>query len=264
MSGSSVFRHVCLESMPEAQVSNLARDTLAWLRTVDGMHECGPLELMTQSMKSLVWSSQIAGSGARVVVKRYVEAFQYQSEIGGYLIFRGGPIAQVLHHDAVRQTIVFSHLTGRPPHKSVSDLNLAICAYASMHEAAMANISLGSEGIAQDRDSCSSGWGRAECIRYPVSVGDVKPEHVIVTREGARIIDLETWSLQRTVWFDVLSLARFLVPGMQRSGLEWLVHRYCYYRGCPSDAYEMSRIERCWHAIRDLSPDHDYVEGAAR
>ncbi|MNW06292.1 hypothetical protein D3C71_2026720 [compost metagenome] len=96
-----------------------------------------------------------------------------------------------------------------------------------------------------------------------MSVGDVKPEHIIVSPEGARIIDLETWSLQRTVWFDVMSAANFILPHMKSApDLAWIVQRYCHYRGCSIDEYDFRKIQRCYQAVQALSPDRDYVEGA--
>lgn len=61
-----------------------------------------------------------------------------------------------------------------------------------------------------------------------ISVGDCKPEHLLVTVDGVRILDLKTHSLQRSVWFDILSLSRFLGagPALSWNLEEWVAH-YC-------------------------------------
>lgn len=263
MSKTSVFRLETLEALPEATLQEHTRDTQLLLKGLTLLKCSGDLALITHSSKSIVWLGRMAESNTRVVIKHYLDRQHYEAEISGYLVFRGGPMGQVLHSDANRQLIILSHLPGRAPRATQEDLSKVIQAYALMHAAAVSNLAFGWQyAQGAELDSCCSAHARPVLGRHPVSIGDVKPEHIIITQEGVRIIDLETWSLQRTVWFDILSLTRFMLPGkMQHANLKWIVRQYCHFRGCSPDEYDMSKIKRCLEGIRGLSNQRDYVEG---
>lgn len=266
MSGAGVFRLETLEVLPEATLHEHTQGTQLWFDGLAVLKCSGDLALITHSSKSIVWSSRIADSNTRVVIKHYLDRQHYEAEIGGYLVFRDGPVAQVLHSDANRQLIVLNHLPGRAPRPTREDLSKVIHAYASMHAAAVSNLTLAwPDAQGGELDSCCSADARPVLERHPVSIGDVKPEHIIITQEGARIIDLETWSLQRTVWFDILSLTRFMLPGkLKHANLEWIVRQYCHFRGCSPDEYDVPKIKRCLEGIRGLSNQRDYVEEGLR
>ena len=67
---------------------------------------------------------------------------------------------------------------------------------------------------------------------------------MVVTRDSVRILDLETHSLQRSVWFDILSLSRFLGAGPALSwNLDESVALYCACREIPSHYYDLRKIE---------------------
>ncbi|WP_223460196.1 MULTISPECIES: hypothetical protein [unclassified Pseudomonas] len=263
MSGAGVFRNVTLEPMADACAHQLTQETQTWLDSLTGMRLFQPLEQIAGSSKSIVWKGRIAGSAQQVVIKRYLEKRLYQAEVEGYLVFRGGPIARILHHDATLHAVVLSHVPGRSAQATRRDLDRIIQAYALMHQAAVSNLTVARASEAFEPDSCCCAKAGSGLERHPVSVGDVKPEHIIISLEGVRIIDLETWSLQRTVWFDVMSAANFILPHMKCApDLAWIVQRYCHYRGCSIDEYDFRKIHRCYQAVQALSPHRDYVERA--
>lgn len=255
-----------LEALPEATLQEHTRVMQLWLADLALLKCSGDLALITQSSKSIVWLGRMADSNTRVVIKRHLDRQHYEAEIGGYLVFRGGPVAQVLHSDADRQMIILSYMQGRAPRANSQDLSKVIKAYASMHAAAVSNLAIGWQHGQQDAlDSCCSSGISPGLERHPVSVGDVKPEHIIITLEGARVVDLETWSLQRTVWFDVLSLTRFMLPRtLEQANLESIVRHYCYFRGFSPDEYDVHKIKRCLEGIRGLSKQRNYFEGSLR
>jgi len=96
-----------------------------------------------------------------------------------------------------------------------------------------------------------------------ISVGDCKSEHLVVTRESVRILDLETHSLQRSVWFDILSLSRFLGAGPALAWKldEW-VALYCACREIPSHYYDLQKIRDCLRRVQAMKPGGVYYEEA--
>ena len=259
MSGQRAFEHVHLELLGAAQVQ-LRRQTLADLLA----ERYQVLRVLGQSVKSLVCSGLCMASGEQVVIKRYFDEAAYAAETRGYLLFRSGPIAGVRYQDARHQVLVLEFIQGRLP--GPADLPEMIAAYATMHATALANIQrvMGHRSPPGFLDPCLS----SRC-RFPpfnlqgISVGDCKPEHVLVTVDGVRILDLETHSLQRSVWFDIFSLSRFLRagPGCSWDLEEW-VARYCACREIHAHYYDLQKIRECLQRVQALEPGGVYCEEA--
>jgi len=240
MTGQIAFEHISLELLSDAQVQ---------LRRLALAHVLGEryqtLQVLGQSVKSLVCAGWCAAA-----------------EISGYILFRSGPIATVLYQDALHQVLVLEYLHGRLP--IPADLPDVIAAYAAMHAAALANIQLavGHRSTPDFLDPCLSSLCCFPSFDLQsISVGDCKPEHLLVTADGVRIIDLETHSLQRSVWFDILSLSRFMDVDMAfSSSLErWLAH-YCACRGIPVYYYDLLKIRDCLQRVLALEPGKVYYE----
>ncbi|MBX8474260.1 hypothetical protein K5D38_05665 [Pseudomonas cichorii] len=246
-----------LELLDNAQVQ-LRRQALAELLS----ERYQVLQVLSQSVKSLVCSALCIASGEQVVIKRYFDEAAYAAEASGYLLFRSGPIAGMRYQDVRHQVLVLESLQGRLP--VPADLPEIIAAYATMHAAALENIQrvMGNRSAPDFLDPCLS----SRC-RFPsfdlqgISVGDCKPEHLFVTEDGVRILDLETYSLQRSVWFDILSLSRFLSEGATFScNLEEWVTCYCEYRKIPTHYYDMQKIRDSLQRIQALEPGRLYSE----
>ena len=259
MSGQRAFEHVHLELLGAAQVQ-LRRQTLADLLA----ERYQVLRVLGQSVKSLVCSGLCMASGEKVVIKRYFDEAAYATETSGYLLFRSGPIAGMRYQDARHQVLVLEFIQGRLP--GPADLPEVIAAYAAMHATALANIQrvMGRLSTPEFLDPCLS----SRCLFPPfnlqgISVGDCKPEHVLVTVDGVRILDLETHSLQRSVWFDILSLSRFLRPDPEYSWhLEEWVARYCACREIHAHYYDLQKIRDCLQRVQALEPGRVYCEEA--
>ena len=255
MSGQRAFEHVHLELLGAAQVQ-LRRQTLADLLA----ERYQVLRVLGQSVKSLVCSGLCMASGEQVVIKRYFDEAAYAAEASGYLLFRSGPIAGMRYQDVRHQVLVLESLQGRLP--GPADLPEVIAAYAAMHATALANIQrvMGYRSTPEFVDPCLS----SRCSFPPfdlqgISVGDCKPEHLLVTVDGVRILDLETHSLQRSVWSDILSLSRFLGagPAFSRDLEEW-VARYCACREIPAHYYDLRKIRDCLQRVQALKPGRIY------
>ena len=168
------------------------------------------------------------------------------------------------YQDARHQVLVLEFIQGRLP--GPADLPEVIAAYAAMHATALANIQrvMGRLSTPEFLDPCLS----SRCLFPPfnlqgISVGDCKPEHVLVTVDGVRILDLETHSLQRSVWFDILSLSRFLRPDPEYSWhLEEWVARYCACREIHAHYYDLQKIRDCLQRVQALEPGRVYCEEA--
>lgn len=259
MSGQRAFQHVHLELLGAAEVQ-LRRQALAELLA----ERYQVLRVLGQSVKSLVCSGLCMASGEPVVIKRYFDEAAYAAETSGYLLFRSGPIAGMRHQDARHQVLVLEFLEGHLP--GLADLPEVIAAYAAMHATALANVQrvMGHRSTPKFLDPCLS----SRC-RFPsfdlqgISVGDCKPEHLLVTADGVRIIDLETHSLQRSVWFDILSLSRFLgaAPGGSWDLEEW-VALYCACREIHAHYYDLQKIRDCLQRVHGLELGRVYCEEA--
>ena len=259
MSGQIAFDHVHLELLGAAQLQ-LQQQALAELLA----ERYQVLRVLGQSVKSLVCSGLCMASGEQVVIKRYFDAEAYAAEASGYLLFRSGPIAGMRYQDARHQVLVLEFLQGRLP--GPADLPEVIAAYSAMHATALANIQrvMGHRSTPEFIDPCLS----SRC-RFPsfdlqgISVGDCKPEHLLVTVDGVRVLDLETHSLQRSVWFDILSLSRFLGAGSAFSWTleEWVAH-YCECREIPAHYYDLQKIRDCLQRVQALEPGRVYCEEA--
>ena len=259
MSGQSAFEHVHLELLGAAEVKR-RRQALAELLA----ERYQVLRVLGQSVKSLVCSGVCMASGEQVVIKRYFDEAAYATETSGYLLFRSGPIAGMRYQDARHQVLVLEFIQGRLP--GPADLPEVIAAYAAMHATALANIQrvMGRLSTPEFLDPCLS----SRCLFPPfnlqgISVGDCKPEHVLVTVDGVRILDLETHSLQRSVWFDILSLSRFLRPDPEYSWhLEEWVARYCACREIHAHYYDLQKIRDCLQRVHGLELGRVYCEEA--
>ncbi|AKA24674.1 hypothetical protein [Pseudomonas chlororaphis] len=259
MSAHSVFAHVHLESLDEVQVQ-VRRQVLGEL--LAGRYQL--LLVLGQSSKSLVCSGRCMSSGEPVVIKRYFDEAAYAAEVSGYLLFRTGPIVRLLHQDARHQVLVLEQVQGRLPR--AQDLPEVIAAYAAMHAAALRNvqIAMGQRSSAEFPDPCLS----SRCHFPPfdlqgISVGDCKPEHLPITGQGVRILDLETHSLQRSVWFDILSLGCCVgeAADFSRNLEKWVAH-YCACRGIPAHYYDQQKIRACLQRVQALKPGLVYCEEA--
>ncbi|MFJ4384019.1 hypothetical protein ACIP02_06710 [Pseudomonas sp. NPDC089408] len=259
MSGQSAFEHVSLALLGAAQVK-LQRQALADLLA----ERYQVLRILGQSVKSLVCAGLCMASGEQVVIKRYFDEAAYAAEVNGYLLFRSGPIAGMHYLDPQHQVLVLEFIQGRLP--VPADLPEVIAAYAAMHATALANIqrAVGRRNTPDFLDPC-----RSSRCRFPpfdlqgISVGDCKSEHLVVTGDSVRILDLETHSLQRSVWFDVLSLSRFLGAGPAASwSLDEWVARYCACREIPSHYYDLQKIRECLQRVQALVPGRVYSEEA--
>ncbi|NCE92114.1 hypothetical protein [Pseudomonas sp. L13] len=259
MSGHRTFEHVHLKLLTADQVA-LQHQALAEL--LAGRYQV--LRVLGQSVKSLVCSGLCMASGEQVVIKRYFDKAAYAAETSGYLLFRSGPIAGVRYQDSRHQVLVLEFLQGRLP--CLADLPEVIEAYAGMHATALVNIQrvMGHHSTPEFVDPCLS-----SCCGFPsfdlqgISVGDGKPEHLLVTPDGVRILDLETHSLQRSVWFDILSLSRFLgaAPSCSWSLEEW-VACYCACRKIPVHYYDLQKIQDCLERVQAMEPGRVYCEEA--
>ncbi|EIK72873.1 hypothetical protein PseBG33_2867 [Pseudomonas synxantha BG33R] len=259
MSGQRTFEHVHLELLEAAQVEQHRQalgDLLAERYQV--------LLVLGQSVKSLVCSGLCMVSGEQVVIKRYFDEAAYAAEASGYLLFRSGPIAGMRYQDSRHQVLVLEALQGRLP--VLADLPEVIAAYAAMHSTALANFQrvMGHRSTPEFLDPCLS----SSC-RFPsfdlqgISVGDCKAEHLLVTVNGVHILDLETYSLQRSVWFDILSLSRFLGAGPSCPwSLEEWVARYCECRKIPAHYYDLQKIRDYLQRVQSLEPGRVYCEEA--
>lgn len=259
MSRQGAFEHVHLALLDAAQVQ-LRRQALAEL-----LAERYQVRLVLgQSVKSLVCSGRCMATSEQVVIKRYFDEAAYSAEVSGYLLFRSGPIAGMRYQDARHRVLVLEAVQGRLP--VPADLPEVIAAYAAMHATALANTqrAMGQRNTPDFLDPCLS----SRCLipsfdLQGVSVGDCKPEHLLVTVDGVRILDLETHSLQRSVWFDILSLSRFLGAGPAfSSNLEQWVARYCACREIPAHYYDLEKIREYLKRIQALEPGRVYCEGA--
>ncbi|MFJ3521399.1 hypothetical protein ACIPO9_02890 [Pseudomonas sp. NPDC090203] len=259
MSGLRAFEHVHLEPLSADQVQ------LRWQALAELLAErYQVMRVLSQSVKSLVCSGLCIASGEQVVIKRYFDKEAYAAEVSGYLLFRSGPIAGMRYQDVRHQVLVLEFLQGRLP--GPADLPGVITAYAAMHATALANVQrvIGHPGNPELDDPCLS-----SLCRFPpfdlqsISVGDCKPEHLLVTVDGVRILDLETHSLERSVWFDILSLSGFLWDGPVFSWtLEEWVARYCACRKIPTHYYDLQKIRDCLHRVQALKSGRMYCEEA--
>jgi hypothetical protein len=259
MSEQRAFEHVHLELLDTTQVQ-LRRQELADLLA----ERYQVLRVLGQSVKSFVCSGLCVASGDHVVIKRYFDEAAYAAEVSGYLLFRSGPIAGVRHQDARYQILVLESLQGRLP--GPTDLPEVIAAYAAMHATALSNIQriVGHCTTPDFVDPCHSSRCRLPSFDLQgISVGDCKPEHLLVTVDGVRILDLETYSLQRSVWFDILSLSRFLGAGPVFTwSLEEWIARYCACREIPTHYYDLQKIRDYLQRVQALDPGRVYYEEA--
>lgn len=256
-----LYQRVALGELLESVVKLQTWLTYSWLkRRTDLQCVCG-LKRVSASVKSVVWSSYSARLNKRIIIKKYFEDGPYEDEVQGYLVFRGGPIAECLHQDSEQRIIVLEYLYGRLPLGTLKDLVEIIFAYASMHRIAILN----SVGIDAEwrQDDCCASMTHSRSDLSAVSVGDIKWEHIIFTRAGVRIVDLETWSLQRSVWFDILSLINVMkLQGGRALNLEWTVRNYCTCRGLNSSDYDLEKIKVCLRAVQELSGKEGYQQGS--
>ncbi|WP_044875313.1 hypothetical protein [Pseudomonas sp. LFM046] len=256
------FEHVALDCLVDEQVE--AR--LEALTQLLAERYCN-LRLISQTTKSMVCAGECRASRGQVMVKRYFDARAYAAEVTGYLLFRGGPIAEVLHQDPAFGVIVLRQLSGRFFLPTRSDLMRAVAAYAALHTQALANIRLafGDRWKPIFVDPCLSASADLAAIdSQGVSVGDGKPEHLIIDDHAVFVIDLETHSLRRSVWFDILFLGRFM-GGLDAfsQGLAELVKQYCHCRGLQPSHYDPEKIAAYLQRLWNVGPSQSYREGCA-
>ncbi|MBN3731723.1 hypothetical protein [Burkholderia sp. Tr-20390] len=224
--------------------------------SVEGKYEV--IEVVSQSEKSIVCFAVDIRTGREVVIKKYLEADGFENEKAGYLLFRGGPISdliEVLPGDGI---LILSKVDGSYFYPSEENLERAIHSYAWLHARAISNI----------RQACASKmdivvdccWSELEADSHEcqaISVGDVKSEHLLMSGDKFVIVDLETYSFGRSVWFDILSLGRY--KNLRRiflDRLHFIVELYCSYRNIPTECYDFKKIENYLTALQNQEKFH--------
>ena len=86
---------------------------------------------------------------------------------------------------------------------------------------------------------------------------------MLVCRCRVPSFDLETHSLHRSAWFDIVSLSRFLgaAPEFSWDLEEWVAH-YCACREIPTQYYDLQKIRDCLQRVQALGPGRMYYEQA--
>lgn len=195
--------------------------------------------LLSGTEKSAVWKVEPEGEGQQaVIIKIHMREGNYEREIMGYRVLRGGSLPRLLHTDKERRVLILEYIEGRMPKSTKGDVELIVRAYASLHEVGSENITAalgparcnhdalgGSEELRKYHDVLPGNENR-----YPLSVGDVKPEHVLIRNEQAYIVDFETISFQRSEWFDVVSIQCFFSEKFEKN-IDWLIVKYMRCRG---------------------------------
>lgn len=196
--------------------------------------------VVSASEKSIVWKVISRDLSSAWILKKHSYQKNYEDEVLGYSILRGGAIPKLLYSNRRRKILVLEYIDGRAPMATRRDLELVINAYAQLHTLADHNIKLALDEPAENffRDNIPEAIAQyyelfpEEKKRHPVSIGDVKHEHVLIKEGQAYIIDLDTFSLCRSEWFDVAALECF---ARSPYDLDWIIVKYLESRGMDSD-----------------------------
>lgn len=192
---------------------------------LDGNEACssiGALEEIRATRKSQIYAFR--RDGHALIAKRHELPVNWRREYQAYLLFRGGPIPDLIRADERSGLLILSHEGSthfdaqRHSHgKLVRSVALLHRAAARNLEVVMANVE---SGAATDRTAVAPEqhwpaefasevaaiWGDAH---VPVSIADLKPGHVLVGKDEYRIIDLETTMIGRPELYDLLCVMNF-------------------------------------------------------
>lgn len=209
------------------------------IRKIKFIRENYNLLVVSGSEKSIVWKAVSQDLSSSWILKKHSYQKNYENEILGYSILRGGAIPKLLYSNRRRKILVLEYIDGRAPTATRRELKLVVNAYAQLHNLADHNIRLALDEPAENFFRGDIPEVIAEYYRlfpeakksHPVSIGDVKHEHVLIKDHRAYIIDLDTFSLCRSEWFDVAALQCFARPPYD---LNWIIIEYLKSRGLDS------------------------------
>ena len=182
-----------------------------------------PLSVLQATEKSQTYA--FTASGTRLVAKVHADPCAMRREKLGLMLFRGGPVPDLVASSDDRRLLVMTWSDGRPFKASLDPLSLVVSSLARLHEAARRNLNLVNASqrqhhglraaLAREADAgparrlalaCATLWGEDH---VPVAVADLKPEHVLVARDACNLVDLETTSVGCSELHDLLSLVQF-------------------------------------------------------
>jgi aminoglycoside phosphotransferase (APT) family kinase protein len=182
----------------------------------------------------------------------------WQREYRAYLLFRGGPVPNLLYSDQESGLLILSH-QGEQFDRRRHSASEAVESLALLHRTAADNLKAilianedtalsNSIALAKNRfrtramaAEITAVWGEDY---VPISLGDLKPEHVLVHTDGYCFVDLETAVIGRPEVFDLLCLMNLYESVEQFSRL-WereLSERYALNRGLRCDAVTLTAI----------------------
>lgn len=185
------------------------------------------------------------------IAKFYSRDEDFDLEIKAYTILKGSRIPKLIEFNREGCFLVAELIQGRhfkPYFDSTEALTKII---SQAHRQAKANLSYYFERAPQNPDDrrvsfnlpkncfsekflegCRLIWGEKH---LPVSIGDLKPEHILVEKAGMRIVDLETLRIGRPEIHDLLCISNFF-DNFEEFIDEWekkLVHIYAKYSNLP-------------------------------
>lgn len=181
-----------------------------------------PLSVLQATEKSQTYAFVV--SGTRLVAKVHTDPQAMRREKLGLMLFRGGPVPDLVASSDDRGLLVMTWSAGRPFQVGRDTLSLVVSSLVRLHMAARRNLAVVSAsqvrrhelrtalaqadaGAAHDLLlACAKLWGEHH---VPVAVADLKPEHVLVERDVCTFVDLETTSVGCSELHDLLSLVDF-------------------------------------------------------
>lgn len=180
------------------------------------------LEVLQATEKSQVYA--FAARGVALVAKIHTDPAAWHREKLGLMLFRGGPVPQLVAVAEEVGLLVMTRLAGRAFEVGRDPLPAVVSALALLHRVGRSNLALVAASGRRPEDppasddsayakrmralmaDCKPLWGPGH---VPVAIADLKPEHVIVALARCGFVDLETVSVGCSELYDLLSLVDF-------------------------------------------------------
>jgi hypothetical protein len=180
------------------------------------------LSIMQATNKSQVYVFELGCE--RVVAKFFEKTKDFECEVGGYLLWRGGPIQRLIYQNIKEKLLITSFANGKPFEHSMHSAAAVAKGLGHLHLAAQRNFERLPTHLRSQRtvgflrakargnhSTLLDAWMRLVGEEYvPIALGDLKPEHALIHRGICNFVDLETTCVGQLQLHDLLCLSNFV------------------------------------------------------
>lgn len=219
------FHHQQFISLPRQEAARLIVTSRRLLHNALGQHVNDLFEIRKVSSKSV--SATIEFCGARAFTKIYFDRGAHLSETLAYTIFAGlNIIPAILYSSEEFSVLVLQEIKPSTPSRSADQIHFLFRNLGLMHgawekrytECSHLGLTITAAGDYKHRSRCSAAENEildsllsdVRLRNYiPISIGDAKEDHLLISEAGTYLVDFDALALGRWDPIDlVIALAR--------------------------------------------------------